>query len=50
MGGVGEAPISFPNLMKELVFYYVYLFWGNIKRSVQVDILGSKKLLLFIEM
>jgi hypothetical protein len=35
--------------MKELVLYYAYLFIGKVKKSVQVDVLGKKKLMSFID-
>jgi hypothetical protein len=35
--------------MKELVLYYVYLFIGRVKKSMQANILGNKKLSSFIE-
>jgi hypothetical protein len=44
-----EVPVSFPSLMGELMLYYVYLFLGRVKKSVQVYILGSKKLPSIIE-
>jgi len=49
MAGVREALVSLPSLMRELVFYYVYPFFKRVGKSIQVDILGSKKLLLLIE-
>jgi hypothetical protein len=35
--------------MRELVLYYVYLFIEKVGKSMQVDIMGSKKLLSLIE-
>jgi hypothetical protein len=49
MARVGEALISLPSLMKELVLYFVYLFFGRVGKLVQANILGSKKLLSLIE-
>ncbi len=49
MVGVGEALVSFPSLMKEHVFYYVYLLSGRVSKSVWADILGNKKLPSLIE-
>jgi hypothetical protein len=49
MVGVGEVLVSLPSLMKEPVLYYVYLFFERVRKLVQVDILGSKKLPLIIE-
>jgi hypothetical protein len=37
------------SLMRELVLYYPYLFIGKVKKSVQADVLGKKKLLSFID-
>jgi hypothetical protein len=49
MARVGKALVSFLNLMKEHVLYYVYFFFGRARKSMQVDILGSKRLPLLIE-
>ncbi len=49
MARVGEVLVSFPSLMKEPMFYYVYLFFGRVGKLIQANILGSKKLLLIIE-
>jgi hypothetical protein len=49
MVGTWEAPSLLSKLMKELVFYYVYLFIGRVKKSMQANILGNKKLSSFIE-
>jgi hypothetical protein len=35
--------------MRELVFYHVYLFIKKVGNSMQVDIMGSKKLPSLIE-
>jgi hypothetical protein len=49
MAGTREVLVSLLSLMKELVLYYVYLFFGRVRKLVQVDILGSKKLPSIIE-
>ncbi len=49
MAGTGEVLVFLLSLMKEHVFYYVYLFFGRVGKLVQVDILGSKKLPSIIE-
>jgi hypothetical protein len=44
MAGVGEALVSLPSFMKELVLYFVYLFVILSKgKLLQVDIMGNKK-------
>jgi hypothetical protein len=49
MVGVGEVLVSLPSFMKEHALYYVFFFFGKVGKSVQADILGSKKLPLLIE-
>jgi hypothetical protein len=48
MARIGKGPVSIPSLMKELMLYYAYLFFGRVRKSVQANILGSKKLMSII--
>jgi hypothetical protein len=49
MARIGEALVSLPSFMRELILYYVYFFIKRVEKLVSVDILGSKKLPSFIE-
>jgi hypothetical protein len=46
---VGDSISSLPRFMKELIFYYVYIFVIKVGKLVQANILRNKKLPLLIK-